>query len=450
MNVRTFSFLIASLLLLLCACEKSVNESNLNLAVGERLYSVKDGDIMSYLYTCKGIGPDTRSIDDIEVEPILQDGDTVMYIVNYNDGWEVLSADKRAPVVLMTCDSGHLEEQELYQNEYQAEYVNMMKTAISDLGKSNDAYPISEDDSWNDIALLAGTDDTWTDWYLTGSTTLLDTLGYQDHLLTTHWGQSGKWNKKAPFTSSSKTNHCYTGCVMVAGSQVLYYLHYKLGSPLSTYTSSSCTAYIPDNVEYVRLNDNNITFSSIASSHWDLMPLSQSENVPQVRFDYVSTLMSRLGYLVSATYRIGGTSATTSDLISAFEEDFSIDATSNSQPDFSIVRNQIIQYKLPCIFALGNSSTGGGHSVVADGYKDIGIFTRLFYEKHNNQGQILKKEERILNERHQFIAINWGWDGTGDYDQTTHATIWYNIQTINWRGYDTFRYMLYDFKAINN
>ena len=48
MNVRTFSFLIASLLLLLCACEKSVNESNLNLAVGERLYSVKDGDIIGF------------------------------------------------------------------------------------------------------------------------------------------------------------------------------------------------------------------------------------------------------------------------------------------------------------------------------------------------------------------------------------------------------------------
>ena len=97
MNVRTFSFLIASLLLLLCACEKSVNESNLNLAVGERLYSVKDGDIMSYLYTCKGIGPDTRSIDDIEtiIEYIKEKSKQLAYPI---DGI-VFKSDVLIPVI---------------------------------------------------------------------------------------------------------------------------------------------------------------------------------------------------------------------------------------------------------------------------------------------------------------------------------------------------------------
>lgn len=237
---------------------------------------------------------------------------------------------------------------------------------------------------------------------------------------------------------------------MVAGSQVLYYLHYKLGVPNSIYTSSNCTAYIPDDGEYVRLDDSNITFGTNTSAYWDLMPLDQGENVSQVRFDYVSTLMSRIGYLVSARYMHGGTSAQTLNLLSAFKEDFAVNGSYSAEPDFMIVRGQIAQYKLPCIFALGNSSTGGGHCVVVDGYKDIGIFTRLFYQKHNNQGQVLKKEERILDERHQFIAINWGWNGTADYDQTTKETIWYNTATINWRGYDTFRYMLYGFKAINN
>ena len=85
---------------------------------------------------------------------------------------------------------------------------------------------------------------------------------------------------------------------------------------------------------------------------------------------------------------------------------------------------------------------------MADGFRDIGYFTRLFYQTHNNLAKIIRKEERILNERHQFVAINWGWDGTGDYDAETGKTIWYNTATINWQGYDTFRYMLYGFTSI--
>ena len=432
--------------LLVWACEKDIVLESLN---SEKLHRVTQDNLISYLHACKGMGADTKSLNNIDIKPVLHDGDTVMYIVNYDDGWDVLSADKRAPVILMSCDSGYLEEQELYQNEYQSDYVNTMKGAIYDLKKSDESYPISEEDNWNDIALLTESEDTWTDWYLTGSTTMIDTLAYQDHLLTTHWGQEGKWNNKVPFTNSLKTTHCYTGCVMVAGSQLLHYLHYKLGVPNYIYTSSNSVAFIPDGVQFITLNDNNITFGTNSNSCWDLMPLTQSDNVPQGRFDYVSTLMARIGYLTSAEYYRDGTGAFTLDLLSAFESEFSIKGYSKYQADFNIVRKQIIEYKLPCIFSIMKSSSYGGHSVVVDGYKDIGIFTRMFYQKHNNLAQVIKKEERILEDRHQFVAINWGWDGTGDYDSGTGATIWYNTSTIDWRGYDTFKYMLYGFEVIN-
>lgn len=53
-----------------------------------------------------------------------------MYIANYENGWDVLSADRRAPVVLMSCDAGNLTESELYQNISQTEYVENVKDAI--------------------------------------------------------------------------------------------------------------------------------------------------------------------------------------------------------------------------------------------------------------------------------------------------------------------------------
>lgn len=402
---------------LICSCETDIDSVHMPKNEADT-YSVTQGDLLSYLREYKGLGVDTKSVSDMDIKPVMQGNDTVMYIVNYEDGWEVLSADRRAPVVLMTCDSGHLDESELYMNETQSEYVNIMKTAIHNLEQTDENVVISEEDNWNSIALLAEDPDTWTDWYLTGSTTLIDTLANQDHLLATHWGQSGKWNKKAPFKDSTKTANCYTGCVMVAGSQVLYYLHHKLGCPDEIYTYSTCSAYIPDGGEYIVLNDDNISFGySYGVDCWDLMPLSQDENVAQARFDYVSTLMSRIGYLISAKYRLTGTSANTYNLLTAFETEYDIEGSISYTADFSVVRNQICQYKLPCVFALGKST--GGHCVVADGFRDIGYFTRLFYQKHNNLAQIIRKEERILNERHQFVAINWGWDGTGDYDAET-------------------------------
>ena len=442
---NTIKILFLSLVFM-CSCDKA---AEIGKVEKEDLFRVSQEDIISYLTERKGVNVDAKSYSEIDIRPVLHNGDIIMYIVNYEDGWDVLSADRRAPVVLMTCDKGYLNEADMYLNDYQSEYMDVMKDAIYDLMASDDTTVISDEDNWSGIVALSKNPDTWTDWYLTGSTTLIDTVTNINHLLTTHWGQQGKWNHKAPFTISRKTVNCPTVFVMVAGSQLLYYLHYKIGTPLNTYSDCSCSAYVPDGSEYVFLNDNDISFdeSSYGSVYWDLMPLSESESVSQVRFDYVSTLMLRIGYLISAQYGAGGTGAPTFSLLPVFEDEFSITGTCCYNDDFDIVRTEI--YKgLPCIFSIG--SKDGGHCVVADGFRRIITFRRLFYQKHNNLGQIIKKEERVMEADRNFVAINWGWDGYGDYDKNTGATIWYNTATINWQNYDRLKYILYGFEAIEN
>ncbi len=42
-----------------------------------------------------------------DISPIFSEkGDTLLYIINYNEGWDVISADKRSPMVLATSESG--------------------------------------------------------------------------------------------------------------------------------------------------------------------------------------------------------------------------------------------------------------------------------------------------------------------------------------------------------
>ena len=40
------------------------------------------------------------------LEPYVMDGDTVAWIANYDEGWELLSNDRRSPLVLARSESG--------------------------------------------------------------------------------------------------------------------------------------------------------------------------------------------------------------------------------------------------------------------------------------------------------------------------------------------------------
>lgn len=407
------------------------------------------GDISTYLKVYKNIDGLTKDSDFVNIEPVLNGPDTVMYIVNYEDGWEVLSSDKRAPVVLMSCESGHATTDMLYSNPAQAEFVDGIKYAISGLMDDPSALVVSQSDNWGNIMPLEEKYDTWTPWRFVGShIDSICRLDYQDHLLKTHWGQAEAWNIKAPYTDSSKTKHCPTGCVMVAGSQVLYYLHYRYGIPENVYGNCICDAYIQEGNGYVCLNSSNCRFpeESFGNSYWDLMPLSKDDSASISEFGYVSSLMSWLGYLINANYGKEATGAYTFNLSNIFRVNFSVDNMVTYDYDIELIRNQISKEKLPCIFSIGKSN-GTGHAVVIDGCKYERIHKMMEYVKNNNLGNICRKSEQVVT-YNNYVAINWGWEGNADYDQTTKATIWYNAESIKWRDYTEFRYMIYGFRPV--
>ena len=449
--MKTKSLLLGILLLGVCACTgispAGMPESSFTNAPAPS-FKVSQNDLSTYFSLKKGISNETKLSQSVTVLPIITNNDTVMYLVNYEEGWEVLSADKRVPVVLMMCDKGNITENELYSNPYQSDYVEGMKDAISDLMSGMSIQAFSDEDNWNGVMPMDESYDTWTPWRLVG--THIDSickLADQDHLLRTHWGQSGNWKIKAPYTSASKITHCPTGCVMVAGSQTLYYLHYRFRVPENTYGDCICNAYIKEREKSVKLNSSNCSFpeESLGNMYWDLMPLDKNSSSVS-GFAHVSSLMSHLGYLISANYSVGSTSASTYKLSDAFKYSYSIDSRISYDYDFDIIFNQISKEKLPCIFAIGRSD-GIGHAVVVDGCRHYRVHTMFEYVKNNNRGDIQRMGQQVVTYKN-YIAINLGWYGSADYDSTTKATIWYNAETVNWQDYTEFRYMIYDFKPI--
>ena len=86
--------------------------------------------LAAYINGYKGI-PKTRSVD-VSIDPILNGTDTVMYLVNYPEGgWEVLSADTRAPKVLVMCEGGSMTIDELVSNPAEEGVYQAMRNYIS-------------------------------------------------------------------------------------------------------------------------------------------------------------------------------------------------------------------------------------------------------------------------------------------------------------------------------
>ena len=52
--------------------------------------------------------PNARTISQETIEPIVSGTDTVMYLVNYPEGWCLFSGDKRTPAILAYSETGSL------------------------------------------------------------------------------------------------------------------------------------------------------------------------------------------------------------------------------------------------------------------------------------------------------------------------------------------------------
>jgi hypothetical protein len=242
-----------------------------------------------------------ESIELKNIDPIVYEKDTLAYIVNYDEGWEIVSGDKRSAAVL-ACD----------------------ETGEFDLDDANPCVLSWLDDILGQIYLLRyyGKEDTLSDNYLywaeltqkqvsfmsykstsLKSTSTIINLG---HLTETKWGQNTPWNTCVPYTSPDYSERCPVGCVAVAGAQMLYFLHYELGTPSTMYSQGSCSGYSSSSSSNYSFN-----FSNRTTSAWDAMAKNYYASSGE---DKSAILMGYVGYMVGMEYDEEGSGASTSDL----------------------------------------------------------------------------------------------------------------------------------------
>ena len=449
---------------LIISCQMvGIDDSAKATLYGEsRNNQVTQNDVLSYITSIKGVSATKAS--EVSIEPILNGRDTVMYLLNYEDGWELLSGDYRLSHTLMKSNNGSVSVSELSANPDLREFMNRLKDGISSI-MHNDSFESPEEarDTWEKILSRGGIEPRELIEVLVSVDTVTLSDKYQDHLMVTSWGQGSPWNQYAPFRDSTRTSRCLTGCVPVAAAQVLYYLHNFIGVPVNSYGTASCNAYVPQPLNSLTLTSADVSFSNYGN-HWGEMPLSNSTTTGA---DKVSALMVWLGYLYQATYRYSSTGAWSYNATSIFPNYFSVscdryDINNTNIEDFAdLIETQVYYYSLPIIMDIWTNAPGypSGHAIVVDGYhynkQRIDSLYAVYdvpLGQHIAPGQLPSfYYPRSVTEESTFVAINWGWNGSGNVNTTSGETIWYNMFT-NWiaGGYNFtyLQYAIYNFAEL--
>jgi len=364
----------------------------------------------------------TKSAGYFDVEPILNGGDTVMYLVNYEKGWEVLSGDRRAPQVLMLCDSGKVTVDGLRFNEAQSAWLDGNEEGIKYLLENPDYEADVCDEGTAEVDTKgSGVWTLVTVDYVTASDSV-----YRDHLLETKWGQESPWNVKMPYRYSTAKDNLLAGCVPVAWGQLLYYCNKTYGLPVNSYVDGSCSAALnsTSSTAYVVLKSSDVSFRWNAPV-WSSMSKTKTDGT-SAGYEYVSLLLLRLGYLFGSKYYIDRTGTiVNSDMVQTIVDEYSLGSKYLDYDKERVISS--VSGKMPVLATV--SCDAGAHAVVIDGYRKVVTNRVNTYVRGDDNAQIETKKEIASTTTSDYFAINWGWDGTGD--SSDGSTIWYNADE-NW------------------
>lgn len=435
--------------LLIASCAKEAVEIIPAQPFERRDHSITLSDIKAYIAECKGV-VGTKA-DKVSILPYTVERDTLMYLVNYEEGWELLSADRRAPRVFAMSEKGHMDMGDFMDCPGMKALFDNFAANVSVLRQSPDMEVTTDyQDNWNDVL----PDRSLDTWQLVSITVLPEIVSVQTHLTQTRWGQGFPWNVRAPFSDSSLTTRCYTGCGPVAAAQVLYYLHQTIGVPVNAYQESSTTAYVPGG-SYLVLQPSDVQFdaSTYSSTTWENMPLTNSS---QNSYSGVSTLMLQQGLYIGADYHPNGTFANADNIVSAFQVNYSISSTGTWNVDFDIIAEQIISENQPVILTISfydNNNVRQGHIVVVDACKEhyvriIKEYRRPIPVPYYLPGPEYEYKYEVIEEMTRYVGINWGWNG--NYMTSDGEPVWFSTDAISWNvGYvfTQLDYMIYGFHA---
>ncbi len=383
---------------------------------------------------------------------------TLFYVINYDKGWEVVSADKRTQPTLaygegertFSMGADNTNEAEKFWMELLASDV-LQKRQRSHSTRSTDTNNLIADEKeqsnvafWNrvctngtrviEVGSISDLSSPNTVYYVLGSTTSDTTLIDKGPYLKTKWGQDWPWNIKCPASSATNPNKAVVGCVAVAGGQLLYYFYDELNWVLPIPTSVSVTGHGPKAYQ--------VTATNFSTQPWSAMALDRyAERWDGGPTDLVATLLAWIGGCSDLEYYEDTTWGYVSKLMDFFRIQFGIYSEYTTPYNGQVILSEVKHEEQP-ILVRGDNNGADGHAWLIDGYK-LDLFTESVYYIVSNtsipsnelaQMDIDDATHVINYEREdEYVRMNWGWDGYLDGFYSILSSGW-NISTPTYNG----------------
>lgn len=446
---------IFGLLLLFAACQSNhdeeINIEDFSNPIEELTGMERDIaiDILASRYGGYKYGETpTRAAQDFSLSPYVVNGDTVFYVAQYADGWDIYSANHATSKVLFSSDEGVFDINDSSMPSQLKFIIEQNAKDISELSKEDISYV---DHSWGGIAVtdeilnnaqtmvlvigggyepLSNTS-TYPSgtWILLGVEDLGNAIDTSLKLTKTKWGQGFPWNSYAKWVMVDTTNNLVqapAGCSPIAISQYMYFTHFKDGIPANSVTTATKTS-----------NGLDYTFSGNSQEIWNQMAISGT---------FLSESTSNAALLIGNTGRQLKTIFSYNGSLTYYHDEInflkSIYGKSYTIIDFNIDKvKEIIKGGYPIIAsARTNIDTDGtpceeaGHLFLIDKYQEIlktqkykyGLVRDKSEEDNPNwikdlvdaNGNIIKyaytKETTETNVYSRGISMNWGYSGSYD------------------------------------
>lgn len=357
---------------------------------------------------------------DYEIEPILgKEGDTLIYIVRFNngEGWRILSADARTPAIIAESEKGSLCLDS--DNDGILIWLDGVKKDLSIIRHSpDDNLSFSKEQIefnksvWSKQPGLRNprppqNEGTWQ------TMTTTDTIVVEsiDHMVP-HWYQRQPYNNYCPLKTDGSGLRAKAGCIAIAGAEVLYYLHNKYGEPQTMVSEGYCTGNISS---YYR------EFFSLTSDVWASMDSTFHNTV--IDGGTESLLIGHIGDLVHMHY-YNSYSWTLPAYLRTNVFNYYGYSCSHDSYDETILKTNLANrlpvivtatdLLIPCDFDI--------HTFVIDGFKKTKIKYSVlhYFEPLNPESFVFTPEYQSYYEYSYTtpditaIKINWGWDTQWD------------------------------------
>ena len=415
----------------------------------------------------KGEKTETRATGEEKFVFIIDDeNDTLFYVVNHpGGGWTMYASDKRVPAIVAKDSAGEFCQIEM--ERVMGSWFEAMKEDMKTVKKAEDNILSFTDEEieknkgfWEHFQSKKITETRGHgepiepiepnrphghyEYYATG--VYEEYYDCIDHLTQTKWHQDPPYNTYCP-DKHGVSGKSPAGCVAIAGAQMIYFLHYKIGIPETIPDTAYCYG---DNTVIPRNWNQWYSGSDI----WGSMPNHGNKYSEQGYYvnegSRAAPLIAFVGKQTNMIYGNEQSGAYPSSLVNNV---FGLYGISCQYASFNATfANNSLLAGMPIIaVAVITENTSFAHTFIIDAYQRVRTVTSDAYQWIPDPGYentIMPADMFIKTYSSPYIKyykMNWG-EGDSPYDNT-----WF-MDTGSWLAFDFHfdlsRHMIYGFGVV--